>query len=85
MGAMTVWVQHRRYERYRNAAKAMKSGKENPEYMAVLTEVVNCLFQQLHHPKLSMDAKQITEWFHHVSEEQVQQVLAKLEAGDRQH
>jgi len=57
-------------------------GKLNPEYMAVLTEVVRCLFHQLHHPKLSMDAKQITDWFHHISEEQVREVLHSIEAAD---
>lgn len=60
-----------------------QAGNNNPEYMAVLTEVVHCLFQQLHHPKLSMDAKQITDWFHHISEAQVRQVLQTIEAGDR--
>jgi len=55
--------------------------KENPEYMAVLTEVVSCLFRELHHPQLHVDARQITDWFHHISEEQVQKVLRKLQAG----
>jgi hypothetical protein len=58
-------------------------GKHNPEYMAVLTEVVRCLIHQLHHPKLSMDAKQITDWFHHISEEQVGEVLHRMEGEDR--
>jgi hypothetical protein len=58
-------------------------GKHNPEYMAVLTEVVRCLFHQLHHPKLTMDAKQITDWFHHISEEQVRDVLSRLQSADR--
>lgn len=58
-------------------------GKDNPEYMAVLSEVVNCLFHQLHHPKLSMDAKQITDWFHHISEDEVQEALRKLQTDDR--
>jgi len=56
-----------------------KVGRDNPEYMAVLTEVVSCLFHQLHHPQLTMNAKQITDWFHHVSQEEVQEVLSKLE------
>jgi hypothetical protein len=51
--------------------------------MAVLTEVVRCLFHQLHHPKLTMDAKQITDWFHHISEEQVRDVLSRLQSADR--
>ncbi|HUN89216.1 MAG TPA: hypothetical protein VMU28_10520 [Terriglobales bacterium] len=55
--------------------------EENPEYMAVLTEVVSCLFRQLHHPQLRVDAGQITDWFHHISEEQVQKVLRKIEVG----
>lgn len=59
-------------------------GKQNPEYMAVLTEVVNCLFQQLHHPKLSMNAKQITDWFHHISQDEVEEALGKLETKERQ-
>jgi len=57
--------------------------KLNSEYMAVLTEVVHCLMQQLHHPKLSMDENQITDWFHHVSAEQVREVLRRMEAVDR--
>ena len=57
--------------------------KENPEYMAVLTEVVSCLFRELHHPQLKVDARQITDWFHHISEEQVQRILPKLEAGNQ--
>lgn len=57
--------------------------KENPEYMAVLTEVVSCLFRELHHPQLTVDARQITDWFHHISEEQVQKVLRKLQAGSQ--
>ena len=61
-----------------------KLGKRNPEYMAVLTEVVSCLFHQLHHPQLSMDAKQITDWFHHISQEEVQEVLGSLETRGRQ-
>ena len=60
------------------------SGKNNREYMAVLTEVVHCLTTQLHHPKLTMDASQITDWFHHVSEEQVGEVLRKLK-GEGHH
>jgi len=59
-------------------------GRGNPEYMAVLTEVVRCLFRQLHHPKLTMDARQITDWFHHVSLEEVQEVMEKIEADQRQ-
>ena len=55
-------------------------GKHNPEYMAVLTEVVRCLFHQLHHPKLITDAKHITDWFHHISEEQVREVLQAIDA-----
>jgi len=58
-------------------------GKENPEYMGVLTEVIFCLFRELHHPKVRMDAKQITDWLHHVSEMEVEQALHKLEADDR--
>ena len=56
------------------------TGRGNPEYMAVLSEVVTCLFHQLHHPKLTMDARQITDWFHHVSLEEVQEVLDRREA-----
>ena len=56
-----------------------KIGRGNPEYLAVLSEVVACLFRQLHHPKLTMDAKQITDWFHHVSREEVQEVLDRME------
>lgn len=58
-------------------------GKSNPEYMAVLTEVVHCLITQMHHPKLTMDASQIKDWFHHVSEEQVREVLRRMEAESR--
>jgi hypothetical protein len=57
------------------------TGRGNPEYMAVLSEVVVCLFRQLHHPKLTMDARQITDWLHHVSLEEVQEVLEKQEAN----
>jgi hypothetical protein len=57
------------------------TGRGNPEYMAVLSEVVTCLFRQLHHPKLTMDARQITDWFHHVSLDQVQEVLDRMEAN----
>lgn len=57
------------------------TGRGNPEYMAVLSEVVTCLFRQLDHPKLTMDARQITDWFHHVSMEQVQEVLDRMEAN----
>jgi len=57
-----------------------KLGRGNPEYMAVLSEVVACLFRQLHHPKLTMDARQITDWFHHVNSDDVQAVLDRLEA-----
>ncbi len=59
-----------------------RTDKHNPEYMAVLTEVVHCLFRQLHHPKLTMDARQITQWLHHVTEEQVQEALGRLEANN---
>lgn len=53
-------------------------GKNNPEYMAVLTETVRCLFHQLEHPKLnSPSASDLTEWFHHISEEEVQAALEK--------
>ena len=55
-------------------------GRGNPEYMAVLSEVVTCLFRQLHHPKLTMDARQITDWFHHVRLEDVQELLDTEEA-----
>jgi hypothetical protein len=58
-------------------------GKDNPEYMGVLTEVIFCLFRELHHPKLNMDAKQITDWLHHVSQVEVEEVLRKLETEDR--
>ena len=58
-------------------------GKSNPEYMAVLTEVVHCLRNQMHHPKLTMDARQITDWFHHVSEEEVGEVLLRMETESR--
>ena len=57
--------------------------KENPEYLAVLREVVSCLFRELHHPQLTVDARQITDWFHHISEDQVRKVLPKLEAGNQ--
>ena len=62
----------------------MKNAWGNPEYMAVLSEVVTCLFRQLHHPMLTMDASQITDWFHHVRLEDVQEVLEKAEANQRQ-
>ena len=59
----------------------MNNAGVNPEYLAVLSEVVTCLFRQLHHPKLTMDARQITDWFHHVRLEDVQKVLEKAEAN----
>ena len=59
-------------------------GRGNPEYLAVLSEVVTCLFRQLHHPMLTMDARQITDWFHHVRLEDVQEILEKDEASKRQ-
>ncbi len=47
-------------------------GKNNPEYMAVLTEVVYALLRELRHPKLNPPtAKELTDWFHHISEDEI--------------
>ena len=51
-------------------------GKNNPEYIAVLTEVVYALFRELRHPKLNPPtAEEITYWFHHISEDEIQVAL----------
>ena len=54
-------------------------GKNNPEYMAVLTEVVYALFRELRHPKLTAPtAKELTDWFHHISEDEIQVALDRV-------
>jgi hypothetical protein len=59
-------------------------GKNNPEYMAVLTEIVYCLSRELHHPKLApVDAHDLTQWFHHISEDEVEAALERLARQER--
>jgi hypothetical protein len=59
-------------------------GKNNPEYMAVLTEVVYALQRELRHPKLKPpDARELTDWFHHISVEEVEAALARVDTQDR--
>ena len=59
-------------------------GKNNPEYMAVLTEVIYCLNRELRHPKLKPpDAHDLTEWFHHISEDEVEAALERLQKQER--
>jgi len=54
-------------------------GKNNPEYMAVLTEVVYALFCELRDPKLTPPtAKELTDWFHHISEDEIRVALDRV-------
>jgi hypothetical protein len=53
-------------------------GKNNPEYMAVLTRVVSCLYNELKHPKISPPSSHdLTDWLHHVSHDEVEAALAR--------
>jgi hypothetical protein len=59
-------------------------GKNNPEYMGVLTEIVYCLFRELRHPRLSPpSAKDLTEWFHHIGEDEVEEALRRVLTQER--
>ncbi|HWR14206.1 MAG TPA: hypothetical protein VN577_05230 [Terriglobales bacterium] len=65
--------------RIRGMGQMFRVGKNNPEYMSVLTGVVACLFNELQHPKLSHPtAKELTDWLHHVSLEEVQAALDRV-------
>jgi hypothetical protein len=48
-------------------------GTDNPEYTAVLTQVIVSLFHQLRDTKLPPPSvREITDWLTHVTEEEVQ-------------
>ncbi|HLH07185.1 MAG TPA: hypothetical protein VKW78_08105 [Terriglobales bacterium] len=61
-----------------------RTHRNNSEYMQVVMEVVCCLVNQLHHPKLSSPrAEEITAWFHQVQLEEVVLAMTTLETRKR--
>ncbi len=61
-----------------------RTRQHNSEYMQVVSEVVSCLVNQLHHPQLSSpSADEITDWFHQVSKEEVEIAIEQLRGAKR--
>ncbi len=61
-----------------------RTRQHNSEYMHVVSEVVECLVNQLHHPQLSSpSADEITEWFNQVKKEEVEVAIERLRNAKR--
>jgi glutaredoxin 2 len=61
-----------------------RTRQNNPEYMQVICEIVDCLINQLHHPLLSSPrADEIAEWFHQVKQEEVEIAMQRLREENR--
>lgn len=60
------------------------TGKDNPEYMAALAEVVDCLCRQLHDPRLSKcTATEVHRWLTGIKLEEVELALTRIDHGSR--
>jgi hypothetical protein len=61
-------------------------GRNNPEYMDVLTKVVEVLRRNLCHPKLpDPTSAELTSWLNHVSEDEVSAALERITGERRQN
>jgi hypothetical protein len=61
-----------------------RTRQHNSEYMHVVSQVVECLINQLHHPQLSSpSADEITEWFNQVKKEEVEAAMEQLRKAKR--
>ena len=60
------------------------TGKDNPEYMAALTEVVDCLCQQLYDPRLaSPTASELHRWLANIRVDEIELALSRIKHDSR--